>query len=37
MTANKSKSYLGHYPGPDSHNKDKAQVVLDLPNYTTNK
>ena len=37
MTANKSKSYLSYYPGPDSHNKDKAQVVLDLSNYATNK
>ena len=28
---------MSYYPEPDAYIKDKAKVVLDLPNYTTKK
>ena len=28
---------MSYYPEPDSHLRDKVNVVLDLPNYATKK
>ena len=28
---------MTYYPEPDSHIRDKVKVVLDLPNYATEK
>ena len=28
---------MSYYPGPDSHIKDKAKVVIKLSNYATKK
>ena len=28
---------IGYYPQPDSHNRDKVKVALDLSNYATEK
>ena len=28
---------MSHYPEPDSHNRDKVKIVLELSNYAANK
>ena len=33
----RSMLQIGYYPQPDSHNRDKVKVALDLSNYATEK